>query len=383
MAKTYEAIADLRQRIDSHNFSINYSRKFLEENRAELKATQAKYESISEHEVELSRKTEETEISHMRTEMIFEQVLAYVEKVQRKLNKVEGKIDCILGDSMLMAACCCYLGIFTLKERDSIRSEIMEFLHTAGINCSAGPHLLKQALKDYGLLKAILPHTYSKILSDRSLCESLFTLIFAPSCPVVFDPTGALELFLKDVFGINNVVSGADRKAAAKVEGVLRSQGSFAIVTDVNDSSCDYYGATQADSGLQGLCQQLHNGFDFNLEKIKQLRQLHSLSHFVNSYADLNKRVPANFPDIENLSFYQVQLFMHRLKFCLNSEFEAKSTIVIGMDSSSEAVLKGTSTAWIELKEIMMFHFIPEKYKELKGVEDKLKTNSIKKFDLH
>ena len=35
------------------------------------------------------------------------------------------------------------------------------------------------------------------ILSQETLSESLFALLFAPSCPYVSDPTGELQNFLE------------------------------------------------------------------------------------------------------------------------------------------------------------------------------------------
>jgi hypothetical protein len=31
------------------------------------------------------------------------------------------------------------------------------------------------------------------------MVESLFTIVFAPSCPYIIDPTGEIQRFLKDI----------------------------------------------------------------------------------------------------------------------------------------------------------------------------------------
>ena len=57
--------------------------------------------------------------------------------------------------------------------------------------------MFKAILKEYGLRNFILPHQYSGIITQATLCETLFHLIFAPSCPVVCDPAGEIQNYLK------------------------------------------------------------------------------------------------------------------------------------------------------------------------------------------
>jgi hypothetical protein len=52
--------------------------------------------------------------------------------------------------------------------------------------------MFKSILKEYGLRKILLPHQHSGIITESVLCESIFHLIFAPSCPLVIDPTGEI-----------------------------------------------------------------------------------------------------------------------------------------------------------------------------------------------
>ena len=52
--------------------------------------------------------------------------------------------------------------------------------------------MFKKVLKEYGLRKVMLPHNCSNILTEAVLFETLFTIVFAPSCPLIMDPTGEM-----------------------------------------------------------------------------------------------------------------------------------------------------------------------------------------------
>jgi len=117
-----------------------------------------------------------------------------------------------------MAASVVFLGWFSMKERRQIRAEMADYLGktTAGaVKCSPkwiekggamNSKLVKQILKEYGSNGAhtsqlIHPSHGSvgggSILSSETLSESLFTLMFAPSCPYLSDPTGQMLRYLQ------------------------------------------------------------------------------------------------------------------------------------------------------------------------------------------
>jgi hypothetical protein len=52
--------------------------------------------------------------------------------------------------------------------------------------------MFKAILKEYGLTTTILKHNYSPIITDNTFYETLFNLLFAPSCPLIVDPTGEI-----------------------------------------------------------------------------------------------------------------------------------------------------------------------------------------------
>ena len=102
-----------------------------------------------------------------------------------------------------------FLGAFSMKERKIIRKEMADYLAatTGGfVKCGVywtekggmnNSKLLRSILKEYGVGGSsaedkILSNLPQGIISQENLIESIFTLMFAPSCPYVVDPTGYL-----------------------------------------------------------------------------------------------------------------------------------------------------------------------------------------------
>lgn len=132
-----------------------------------------------------------------------------------KLAKTKKRTETLLGDSLLLASSIVFLGPFSMKERKQMRKEMAEYLSTTTggfIKCGTywternGMHyskLLRSVLKEFGvggnsaedMLLSSLPNG---ILSQETLLESVFTLMFAPSCPYVVDPTGELNEFISN-----------------------------------------------------------------------------------------------------------------------------------------------------------------------------------------
>ena len=93
-----------------------------------------------------------------------------------------------------------------------IRSEIVNYVNDKkDISCSKdwiidgkNPNpkiqnkMFKSILKEYGLRQILLSHNYSGILSESTICEVLFHMVFAPSCPLIIDPTGEVQEFIKN-----------------------------------------------------------------------------------------------------------------------------------------------------------------------------------------
>lgn len=91
-------------------------------------------------------------------------------------------------------------------------------------------------LKDLGLRSIINKHSMPPLLSAHQFGEALFCLLFAPSCPVVCDPTGVVQKFISEKMLANSevqVISGAELKADEQIKtNLLRMRAS--IILDVN-----------------------------------------------------------------------------------------------------------------------------------------------------
>lgn len=241
-----------------------------------------------------------------------------------------------MGDCIVLAASVCLLGFFSSDERISIRDKIVGSVQGEhGIECSKDwvigkngkapqnpkiqTKVFKQILKEYGLRHLLLPHNYSGILPESVICETLFHMIFAPSCPLIIDPTGEVQQFIKD-----NIISslhvrqlyGSDLNINSQLQGVFRSQNTFGLLTDVNNFEKTTFGLSQDQSLLHRLTSTFYSGIDYNYERSLLLKKAPGLAeHIFSSFDCLNKKMPVNEPNLDNVSLYQVQAFSPSFDF--------------------------------------------------------------------
>ena len=74
------------------------------------------------------------------------------------------------------------------------------------------------------------------VISDNDFYETLFGILFAPTCPVVSDPTGEMEKYIREKFLSNfgsEKISAADIGGNGQLENVLLTNRA-AIITDIN-----------------------------------------------------------------------------------------------------------------------------------------------------
>ena len=215
MATTYFRMRELQMQIDSNTFSVHYAKSSIGYKEEELAGLWKTHELHKTMAGKLSRQIEEAQISHMRTEAIEEHIWAYTARIQKKLNNLDSRVDTLLGDVLLLAASVVYLGPFAPEERDNVRNGIRKFLEQAqGVefnflwkpvkpqkrDTKPQRSIFWYVLKDIGLKEILSLDNLPGILSPNDLAESLFTLLFAPSVPVVADPTGQLKEFVKRTF---------------------------------------------------------------------------------------------------------------------------------------------------------------------------------------
>ena len=110
------------------------------------------------------------------------------------------RLNCLAGDCIILSASICFLGFFSSEERIEIRAQIAKFIEdvekvpSSPVWMGEGlqKSMFKAILKEYGLTTTILRHNYSPIITDNTFYETLFHLLFAPSCPLIVDPTGEI-----------------------------------------------------------------------------------------------------------------------------------------------------------------------------------------------
>jgi hypothetical protein len=102
------------------------------------------------------------------------------------------------------------MGPFSPKEKENLRYSIIKHLrdiHQIPTNKDwMTPTGLRQsikhksmftmALEDMGLKDFFNEDNLPHMLSKSDLTEALFALLFAPSCPVICDPTGQMQDFI-------------------------------------------------------------------------------------------------------------------------------------------------------------------------------------------
>lgn len=210
MATTFARIKEIRNQIDSNVFSINYAQQSIESKQDELKMQNAKLKDLDNAGNKLSRKIEEAELSYMRTDQIFKNIEEYSRRMDHKLQSITSRAQTLLGDSILLGTSVVYLGMFAPEEREQFRAQVLEYLSKVrNIQCNkmwtesatsvtANPNksMFIQVLKDLGLRDLLNKHNMPGVLSNHQFGEALFCMLFAPSCPVICDPTGVMQEFV-------------------------------------------------------------------------------------------------------------------------------------------------------------------------------------------
>ena len=219
--------------------------------------------------------------------------------------------------------------------------------------------MFKSILKEYGLRQLLLPHNYSGILTSTTICETLFHLIFAPSCPLIVDPTGEVQEFIKNKIVSNLNVKqlyGSDLSINTQIQNIFRSQNTFGLLNDVNNFEKASFGLTQDQSLLHRLSETFYNGIDFNYERSALWKKVAGIEdHLFSSFNCLNKKMPLNEPSMENVSVYQVQVFSPSFDYQNGRLFMSKGSCFTAM-SSNEDIFSNTQgvNAWMELKELLL-----------------------------
>lgn len=180
-----------------------------------------------------------------------------------------------------MAATVTMMGCFSMEERDQLRSEITKYFQERAIKIktqsswepevSSSKHKKRkspffQVLKDIGFAEQLKKFARPSVLTHNDSYEVIFCILFAPSCPVIIDPTGEVEKFVKEEF-ISSIgaesISAADIAGNGKLENCLMSDRA-AILKDVNFSNSINGGMSIDLQTFRRLSGTIFNGFDFH-----------------------------------------------------------------------------------------------------------------------
>lgn len=72
-------------------------------------------------------------------------------------------------------------------------------------------------------------------------------------------------------------------------------------------------------------------------------------------YNCLNKRMPINEPNVENVSLYQVQIFSPSFDYQHGSQFMAKGSSFVAMSTNEDIFSNDIGvSAWMEIKELLL-----------------------------
>ena len=150
-------------------------------------------------------------------------------------------------------------------------------------------------LKDLGLKEILKREEHPAVLTENDFAEALFSILFAPSCPVIGDPTGEMEKYIKEKFLSNlgvEKISGADIFGNEKLENCLL-QNRAAIIKDVSMLRKINNGLSLDLQLFKRLSGTIYNGYDFNDVRTSQLKKINAITPFFSFYSSQNKRIQA------------------------------------------------------------------------------------------
>jgi hypothetical protein len=263
---------------------------------------------------------------------------------EEKLDKCKIREKNLEGDCFLIAVSVSYLSAFSFKERNSFRKDLAEKMLTMGLEVSefwlsdaenVHQKLFKKILsKDFGL-KWIF-NKLNHLFIDSNFAEFIFTLSVAPTLPIVFDSVGnfqdyLIEELISEAKGKVKLLFSADYMIEEKIQQALDQNldEQIFLVNDVNDHTKQSMGKSQDSHLLNSLIRK-------DLQKVDAFK-------------------PIQMPKICFFSAFQ--------HFNLSSQYLSRATIY-------NACFINKTEAWIEIKQILLKHFLPENYSSLSKVKE-------------
>lgn len=230
-------------------------------------------------------------------------------------------------------------------------------------------------LKDLGLSQILKRNERPAVLTNQDFFETLFSILFAPSCPVICDPTGEVESYIKEKFLSNfgvEKISAANILGNGKLKNCLSSNRA-AIVTDVNFHRKINAGLSIGQPLFKRLSETIYNGFDFNDKRTAALKKANVLDYFFTFYTGQNKRIQTFGNKFENVSIFQAMIFQPGFEHATNTDFNQNATYVCGTPTNlhNNRMIE-ENVAMINLKEFLLRNLHPGQLKNFESIKEQL-----------
>jgi hypothetical protein len=107
---------------------------------------------------------------------------------------------------------------------------------------------------------------------------------------------------------------------------------------------------------MHRLCTTFYSGVETNYERALLLKKAPNFSEAILSSADcVNRKMPVNGPNLQNVSLYQVQVFSPSFDFQNSDLFMARGSCLVAMSTNDEIQNNTIGVnAWMELKELLL-----------------------------
>ena len=145
----------------------------------------------------------QSELYLMRTKDLMNAIGKIADKFKAWIEKIEHWIDCLEGDSLMIALSISYLGIFDMKQWITIRNQIANHLIDKKILCDQN-WIEDKEFTHNSMFKKLLSERIgekpfielSHLFHDNHFAEVVFSFLYANWIPVIVDNTGYFSKFV-------------------------------------------------------------------------------------------------------------------------------------------------------------------------------------------
>eukprot|EP00347_Sterkiella_histriomuscorum_P021796 403332737 len=335
--------------------SLKLYQQQMQEIREEVEDLLIKEKNMKAEMKDVIRRVDMKDIKQLRNDYKLKSLLKQGKKSESKLDKVKIRMKNLDGDSIILACTVAYLGAFSVAERMEFRKQLAEkILGSRNIESSEywqntqseqiHSKYFKKIIQNDLSLKSNIFNKLNHLFVDSLFSEFLFTYMFCPTIPVIYDSVGNYQQELTEEIldELNSykvkVVFSSDYMIQEKIDNALqifpnnpqKAQSNQLIF--INDL-CDFSNHIQGKAQDQSI--------------------LHRLSE-----REYFKRVGSMLRDNVTLSLPTITLFSASSHYNLNQDYLAQATII-------NATFVNKNEAWIEIKQILLKHFLPDNYQKL------------------